>query len=251
MARNETRARSIAKALSYRAIGTIGTAGVAYLIAGKWSVAAAIGGAEVAVKIGIYFFHERIWDRVSFGRMELCPTVIWITGLPCSGKTTLANRVTETLIRRGQSVEKLDGDEIRSLFPNAGFSRVEREAHVQRIGFLASRLQAHGVHVVVSLVSPYQESRDFARRLCRNYIEVYLSTPLAECERRDVKGMYAQARRGELDGFTGVGGPYEPPLCPELTIDTSAATIEECLSRTMKIVARMSRKPISSRWFRR
>ena len=98
-----------------------------------------------------------------------------------------------------------------TVFPTTG-SRAERDAHVRRVGFLASRLEHHGVYVVASLVSPYRESRDFVRRLCRNFIEVHVATPLEECERRDVKGLYAKARRGEIANFTGIDDPYEPPV---------------------------------------
>jgi len=95
-------------------------------------------------------------------------------------------------------VELLDGDEIRSVFPSTGFSHAERDAHIRRVGFLASRLERHGVTVVASLVSPYRESRQFVRSVCRRFVEVHVSTPLEECERRDPKGLYRKARAGEI-----------------------------------------------------
>ena len=98
-----------------------------------------------------------------------------------------------------------------------GFTREERNEHVRRTGFLASRLEAHGVTVVASFVSPYRESRDFVRGLCRNFIEIYVATPLEECERRDVKGLYARARRGEISNFTGINDPYEAPEHPDIS----------------------------------
>jgi adenylylsulfate kinase len=120
------------------------------------------------------------------------------------------------------------------VFPNTGFTRAEREEHLRRTGYMASRLAAHGVTVVASFVSPYRESRDFIRRLCRNFGEIYVATSLDECERRDVKGLYARARRGELRNFTGLDDPYEPPEQPELTLDTQTLTVEQCVAKVLE-----------------
>ena len=160
--------------------------------------------------------------------------VLWFTGLSGAGKSTVALRVFERLTQLGMAVELLDGDTIRDLLPNAGFSPEERDAHVRRVGFLASRLAHHGVVVVAALISPYRESRDFARALCRNFIEIHVSTPLGECERRDVKGLYARARQGEIRDFTGVDAPYERPVNPELTLDTTRVSIDESTDRVME-----------------
>jgi 3'(2'), 5'-bisphosphate nucleotidase len=162
--------------------------------------------------------------------------VLWFTGLSGSGKSTIAARVVEELTRQGRPVEYLDGDNIRDIFPATGFTRPERDLHIKRVGFLASRLEAHGVIAVTSLVSPYESSRSFVRGLCRNFKEIYVSTPYEECERRDVKGLYGRARRGEIKNFTGLDDPYEPPEKPELVIDTRNATVEEAVGRVMELV---------------
>jgi adenylylsulfate kinase len=151
-----------------------------------------------------------------------------------SGKSTIAVRVHEELVRRGVEVEYIDGDALRDVFPNTGFTRGEREEHLRRTGYMASRLAAHGVTVVGSFVSPYRESRDFIRKLCSSYIEIYVATPLDECERRDVKGLYARARRGEIRNFTGIDDPYEPPEHPELTLDTRALSVDECVAKVLE-----------------
>jgi adenylylsulfate kinase len=130
-------------------------------------------------------------------------------------------------------VETLDGDTIRDIFPNTGFTKAERDAHIKRVGYLASKLEQNGVFVVASFVSPYQESRDFVRGLCRTFIEVHVATPLEECERRDTKGLYAKARRGEIRNFTGVDDPYEPPRAPEIVIDTACLSVEEAGQRVV------------------
>src|SRR5918995_1510317 len=160
--------------------------------------------------------------------------VLWFTGLSGSGKSTIAVRVHEELVKRGVDVEYIDGDALREVFPNTGFTRAEREEHLRRTGYMASRLAAHGVTVVASFVSPYRESRDFIRRLCRNFGEIYVATSLDECERRDVKGLYARARRGELRNFTGLDDPYEPPEQPELTLDTQTLTVEQCVAKVLE-----------------
>jgi adenylylsulfate kinase len=160
--------------------------------------------------------------------------VLWFTGLSGSGKSTIAVRVSRELARRGVPVEYIDGDALREVFPDTGFTRSEREAHLRRTGYMASRLAAHGVTVVASLVSPYRDSREFVRRLCREFVEIYVATPLDECERRDVKGLYARARAGEIRNFTGIDDPYEVPEQPELTLDTQTLSVEQCVSTVLE-----------------
>ena len=159
--------------------------------------------------------------------------VLWFTGLSGSGKSTIAVRVHEALVGRGTEVEYIDGDALREVFPTTGFTRAEREEHLRRTGYMASRLAAHGVTVIASFVSPYRESRDFIRRLCPGFVEIFVATPIEECERRDVKGLYARARRGEIRNFTGIDDPYETPEHPELTLDTRALSVDQCVSRVL------------------
>ena len=157
------------------------------------------------------------------------PAVVWFTGLPSSGKTTLSLLLREQLIADGRRVEHLDGDAVRAIVPGIGFTRNDRNDHIRRMGFTCSRLEAHGVTVLASFVSPYRESRDFVRGLCKNFIEVYLSTDLEECTKRDVKGLYQEVKDGTRAGMTGVDDPYEPPLKPELILDTAKQSKEECV----------------------
>ncbi|MEO8140461.1 MAG: 3'(2'),5'-bisphosphate nucleotidase CysQ [Gemmatimonadota bacterium] len=164
--------------------------------------------------------------------------VLWFTGLSGSGKSTIARDVVTALEAEGRQVEYLDGDAIRDIFPATGFTRPERDAHIRRIGWVASRLERHGVTVVASLVSPYEESRRFVRELCRNFVEVYVSTPFAECAKRDVKGLYAKAQAGQIKNFTGLDDPYEAPAAPELTIDTTHLSIADAVARVLGHVSR-------------
>jgi adenylylsulfate kinase len=168
------------------------------------------------------------------GTRPLAP-VLWFTGLSGSGKSTIATRVHQELLRRGVDVEYIDGDALREVFPQTGFTREQREEHLRRTGYMASRLAAHGVTVVASFVSPYRESRDFVRELSPKFVEIYVATPLEECERRDVKGLYARARRGEIRNFTGIDDPYELPEHPELTLDTQVLSVEQSVNQVLAL----------------
>jgi len=164
---------------------------------------------------------------------KLKPTVLWFTGLSGSGKSTISEKVFEKLNEMNYEVEHLDGDAIREIFPKTGFSREDRNNHIKRVGYLASRLQAHGVFVIGSFVSPYKEARDFVRNLCEDFVEIYISTPLEVCEERDVKGLYAKARNGEINQFTGIDDPYEAPENPELEIDTTDISVDEAVDQVL------------------
>ena len=232
----ETHSRSIAKALSWRVLGTVATAALVFIFTRRLVLSLAVGGLEFVSKIGLFWLHERVWDRLRFGKKEVEPSVLWFTGLSGSGKSTVADWVTAELRKRGFKTERLDGDSVRNIFPEIGFSRPERDAHVRRVGFLASKLEQHGVFVVASFVSPYEESRQFVRGLCRSFLEIHLATPLEVCEARDVKGLYAKARRGEIRNFTGIDDPYEPPGRPELVLDTSRMKVEEAGARVLDLL---------------
>ncbi len=158
------------------------------------------------------------------------PTVLWFTGLSGSGKSTISEKVFEIINGLGYEVEHLDGDVIRDIFPKTGFTEAERNAHIKRVGYIASRMQAHNIFVIGSFVSPYKEGRDFVRNLCNDFTEVYISTPYEECERRDVKGLYAKAKAGEIKHFTGLEDPFEAPENPELTIDTTNISLDDAVS---------------------
>lgn len=158
--------------------------------------------------------------------------VIWFTGLPSSGKSTLAARLIMEILNRKEFryyIEWLDGDVVRDKLPKTGFSKEARDAHILRMGYTASLLEKHGVGVVASFVSPYRETREAVRKMCINFIEVYVSTSLDECQRRDVKGLYEAARSGTIKNMTGVDDPYEPPEDPELVINTEGRGVDACV----------------------
>ena len=171
-------------------------------------------------------------------RQGLC---IWLTGLSGSGKSTTAAVLSVLLLEAGRQVTELDGDVVRThLSKGLGFSREDRDTNILRIGFVASEIVRHGGTVMCAAVSPYRETRDAVRAMMDEdqFIEVFVDTPLSVCEQRDVKGMYAKARRGEIKEFTGISDPYESPLNPEITLDTVGFTPEENARRIMAELAR-------------
>jgi adenylylsulfate kinase len=154
---------------------------------------------------------------------------LWFTGLSGSGKTTITNLLVKELRRRGSKLEVLDGDIVRqNLSKGLGFSKEDRDTNIRRVAFVADLLSRNDVPVITAAISPYREIRDEARsKMDGRFIEAYVKASVEECERRDVKGLYAKARSGEIKEFTGVSDPYEPPESPELVIDTETQTPEE------------------------
>jgi adenylyl-sulfate kinase len=157
---------------------------------------------------------------------------IWFTGLPSSGKSTLARLLERRIRDRGVAVTVLDGDEVRTwLTAGLGFTRADRDENIRRIAALARFQNRSGVAAVTAAISPYRQARDEARALIRRFLEVYVECPIEICERRDVKGLYRKARLGEVQCFTGVSDPYEPPLAPDVVVRTDRETKDDCVER--------------------
>jgi adenylylsulfate kinase len=166
---------------------------------------------------------------------ELPGACLWFTGLSGAGKSTIANLVVDELRRRGRKVELLDGDEVREhLSRGLGFSKEDRDENIRRIGWVASVLARNGVVSVTAAISPYRDGRDEVRGWIDHFVEIHVATSLEDCEARDVKGLYARARAGEIPEFTGVSDPYEPPLAPEIRIETAGRTPEESAAEVVK-----------------
>jgi adenylylsulfate kinase len=169
---------------------------------------------------------------------------LWLTGLPSAGKTTIALALAQSLRQQAIPVEVLDGDVVRPvLSPELGYSRADRDANVARIGWVAELLARNGVLVIASVVSPFAQARDGVRQrhvsAAVPFFEIHVATPIAVCADRDVKGLYAKQRDGQLDGLTGTGGPggeYESPTCPELRIDTSERTVDDVVDELIALL---------------
>jgi len=172
--------------------------------------------------------------------MEHRGFTLWFTGLPCSGKTVLADAVAEELKKKGMKVERLDGDIVRkSLTRDLGFTEEDRNMNIERVTFVAKLLTRNGVAVLASFVSPYNKIRDYSRKEIGDYILVYAKCSLEECETRDVKGMYAKARSGEIKNFTGIDHPFEEPNKAEIIVETDKQTIDESKDIILKALDKM------------
>ncbi len=170
---------------------------------------------------------ERVDEKKGF--------TIWFTGLPCSGKSAVADKVAEILKGKGLKVERLDGDIVRkSLTRDLGFSKKDRDENIRRVTFVAKLLTRNGVAVLTSFISPYREVRANARQEIENFVEVYVKCPVEVCMQRDVKGMYEKAIKGEIKEFTGISDPYEEPLDPEILLETDKEGLEKSADKVIQ-----------------
>ncbi|WP_313114906.1 adenylyl-sulfate kinase [Aequorivita sediminis] len=164
---------------------------------------------------------------------EQKPILLWFTGLSGSGKSTVADALERALFQRNMHTYLLDGDNVRGgLNNNLTFSPEDRTENIRRIAEVANLMLDAGLIVLASFISPYREDREMVKRIVgyKNFIEVYVNTPIEICESRDVKGLYAKARAGEIKNFTGVDAPYEPPMAADIEIDTSQISVEDAVS---------------------
>ncbi|MFQ5649767.1 MAG: adenylyl-sulfate kinase [bacterium] len=162
---------------------------------------------------------------------------VWFTGLPSSGKSTLAVLLEKEIKKRGRNVEVLDGDVVRTnLSKGLGFSKEDRDTNIKRIGFVCHLLSRNGTFAISAAISPYKEVRDEVREMIGSFVEVFVDCPVEECIKRDVKGLYKKALAGEIKEFTGVSDPYEPPVNPEVAVKTANEEPQESMQ---KIVARL------------
>lgn len=163
--------------------------------------------------------------------------IVWLTGLPCAGKTTLADQLAKNFKVAGYRVEILDADEIRkNLWSELRFSKQDRVSNTLRLGYLARILVRNGVFAIVAAISPYREARDAVRRENEGFVEVYVRCPIEVCIARDVKGLYRRAFNQEIKGVTGVDDPYETPVSPEVTLDTDIEVPDTCVDRIMSVM---------------
>jgi len=162
---------------------------------------------------------------------------IWLTGLSGAGKSTIATQLEQTLRARERGVEVLDGDVVRThLSKGLGFSREDRDTNILRIAYVCSLLTRNGVVVISAAISPYEGARNQAREWIGDFVEVYVRCPIEELTRRDTKGLYAKALRGEIANFTGISDPYEPPTRPEITVYTDQETISESVEKIVRFL---------------
>ncbi|HNX15356.1 MAG TPA: adenylyl-sulfate kinase [Oscillospiraceae bacterium] len=163
--------------------------------------------------------------------------VVWFTGLSGSGKSTVASLVEKRLVDEGLCAYLLDGDNLRhGLCGDLGFSDADRDENIRRAAEVAALFEDAGVIALVSAISPFVKMRDFAKSRCKQFLLVYVNTSIEDCEKRDPKGLYAKARRGELTGFTGIDSPYEIPEKPDLILDTERMSVEDCAEKVLELI---------------
>jgi len=190
------------------------------------------------MKAVLYYFHERGWNLVHWGRASArakprAPT-IWFTGLPSSGKSSITDALTERLRLEGVNVERLDADIIRKhLWKELGYSKEDRDENIRRATFLAKLLSRNGIITLASFISPYRELREYAREEIGDFIEVYVKCPVEVCIQRDTRGLYKRALAGKISNFTGISDPYEEPTNPEVLIESDKETLEESVAKVM------------------
>jgi len=232
----ETNKRSIVKGITWRFVATSTTMVIVYIFFGDIELAIVTGLLETVAKVGLYWGHEKVWQKIRWGRKRIEPFNLWFTGLPLSGKTTIADKVYEKLEKLDIPIERIDSKDIREMFPNAGYTREERNRHIKRIGHLVQTLQKNSVSTVCSFVSPYKESRKMIRQMVKNNIVVYVKSDVETCIKRDYKGVYQKALNKEIENFTGISDVYEEPQHAEIIIDTHNMDVEESAEFIVKYV---------------
>lgn len=232
----DTNLRFVTKGISWRFVATITTVIIVYIFFGRLDLAIAAGVIETILKVGLYWVHERAWFKIKWGRKKIEPFNLWFTGLPLSGKTTIADKVFDELVKLNLPIERLDSKDIRNVIPDIGYSREDRNRHMYRIGHLIKTLQKNSVSTVASFVSPYRESRKAIREMVKNNIIVYVKADLETCKRRDLEGKYEKALNGEYQNFTGVNDVYEEPQYAEIIIDTDKISIDESVETIVKYI---------------
>jgi len=234
----ETNIRSIVKGISWRFVATGTTIIIVYFFFGRLDLAIAAGLIETVLKVGLYWAHERIWHKVRWGKERVEPFNLWFTGLPLSGKSTIADKVYEEIEKMQVPVERLDSKDIRDVVPNVGFTREDRNRHMHRIGHLIKTLQNNSISTVASFVSPYRESRKAIREMVTNNVVVYVKADIETCKARDYKGAYEKALSGEYKNFTGVNDVYEEPQHAEIVIDTDTVSVDDAVIIIVEFIKR-------------
>jgi adenylyl-sulfate kinase len=267
--------RHLLKSISWRVVGSIDTIVLGWIITGKLASGLKIGAFEIVTKLLLYFIHERIWHRIKFGlltRVKRAEQVkrenagnlfaqtmkigknerealnkhkaftIWLTGLPASGKSSIAKELDVRLYNMGYRSYCLDGDNTRiGINSDLGFSVEDRSENIRRVAEIAKLFNEAGIITIASFISPFERDRILAKQIIGpdNFIETFIDTDIEVCKVRDKKGLYALASQGKLKDFTGVSSPYEKPLSADIHLDSGGMIIEESVDIVMQSLTKM------------
>jgi len=232
----DSKLRTIIKTVSWRITATTTTVIIVYIFTGQIDTAIEVGLLEMVAKMLIYYLHERGWDNLKFGKVEIPSFVVWITGLPISGKTTLGDMIAEELEIEQRKYERLDSHTVRTLFPETGFTKKDVNRHIKRVGHLASILENNGIIAIASFVSPHRESKEFVRKICKNFVEIHLETTPEFAEQFDAKGFFERARNEKWENVPGISSEYEHSENAELTFDMQKTSLEKVKKEVMKFI---------------
>lgn len=257
--------RNLLKTMSWSIVGSIDTVLLGWFIFGSINIGVKLGLYELLTKVIIYYFHERIWQKTTFGlpskqdlakasRLENRPNLfrqkgkinrihreaannnkaftIWLTGLSGSGKSTLANSIEEWIFQQKGKVYVLDGDNTRlGVNSDLSFTEDDRTENIRRVAEICHLFNDAGIIVIASFISPFRADREMAKKIINSesFIEVHLDASLEVCRQRDVKGLYKLALEGKIKNFTGISSPYEPPVKPDIYLNTNQAPVADCL----------------------
>ena len=226
--------QKVMKTIIYRVYSSLITFIISFILTQHLLVSLSIGVIDSILKIFSYYIFEVLWSK--FTGFNASPAVIFLTGLSGSGKTTIAKALMKKLQEKGVVPVLLDGDEIRNVIKQTGFDEQSRKNHNLNVGYMASLLETQGNFVIVSLISPYADTRNTIRGMCKNFKEVYVSTDIKVCIERDTKGLYAKAISGEIKEFTGISAPYFPPTDPEVNIDAAKSSVPESVKKILNVL---------------
>lgn len=206
-----------------------------YFFINNWEKAFNIAWSWNVINLVLFALYSYIFDSKKSPYVETKGMVIWFTGKPCSGKTTIADVLAKKLKELGKNVERLDGDIVRKgkLSDDLGFNKEDRDRNINRINFISKLLSRNKTIVLASFVSPYRETRNNIRKNVTNFIEVYVKASSEECAKRDVKGMWLRAKKGEIKGFTGYDAPFEKPEKPEIVCNTEKESINDSVNKLL------------------
>ncbi len=230
----DSKLRTVLKSITWRITATGTTMSLVWIFTGQIHTAIEVGALELFAKMLFYYLHERGWEKVRFGKLEIPSFVVWITGIPVSGKTTLGDMISEELKKEQLKIQRLDSHDVRPLFPETGFSEEEVNNHIKRVGHLASMLEQNGIITIASFVSPYKESRAFVRELCKNYVEVYLDTDVQNARKYDTNGFYSKVDEGKYKNVPGVDVKFEDCEKTELRLDMRTVSLEEARDQVVQ-----------------